>query len=139
MTEVQERQQEAVRAGPAGLLRLAPPAVWYLLASAVLVSLCSWSIVVDGWPGEGVRVAAVFVCLSVLVLGAEPWVHKRTAARERVVLRMVESNESVVMISLAAVTWLGWGAVPPILAGVLGAAPSLIGLWGLHALRKTTA
>ncbi|SDN41878.1 hypothetical protein SAMN05216355_103135 [Actinomyces ruminicola] len=87
MTEVQEWQQETVRAESARLLRLAPPVVWYLIALATLVSLSAWNIATGEWSRD----------------------------------------------------WLGWGEAPPILAGVLGAAPSLIGLWGLHALRKTTA
>lgn len=137
MTEVQERKQEAVRADPAASQWRVAPAAWYLVASAVIVSLCAVEVTIRGQDGDPGLLAVVFLlCLPVLTLGVQPWVHKRSSMRERVVLRMVEGNEAVVLVSLAAAAWLGWGEVPPILAGVLGAAPSLIGLWGLHALRK---
>ncbi|MDO4901869.1 hypothetical protein [Actinomyces sp.] len=52
---------------------------------------------------------------------------------------MAEINWAVVLVSLLSVTWVGWSEIPLVLAGVLGAAPSVVGLWGLHALRKVAA
>ncbi|WP_128683518.1 hypothetical protein [Actinomyces qiguomingii] len=65
--------------------------------------------------------------------------HHTLKHEEPVILRIAENNSAVVLVSLAVVVWLGWGEVPPILAGVLGAAPSLNSLWGLRALRKAAA
>lgn len=136
MSEVQEQRQEAVRTGPVALRRRVAPVRCYLLASAVIVSLCAVGMAIQGQRGELRWVTALFVCMVLLGLGAQPWVHRHASDHERVVLQMVEGNESVVLVSLAAVLWLGWGEIPPILAGVLGAAPPLLGLWGLRALRK---
>ncbi|PHP53046.1 hypothetical protein [Actinomyces ruminis] len=140
MTEVQERKRESVRSGSAVSERPMMPTTWYLVASAVIVSLCAVEATIRCQGGDPGLLAVVFLlCLPVLTLGVQPWVHKRSSMRERVVLRMVEGNEAVVLVSLAAVAWFGWGEIPLVLAGVLGAALSLIGLWGLRALRKAAA
>ncbi|WP_128683516.1 hypothetical protein [Actinomyces qiguomingii] len=134
MAEVRERRREAVGA------RSAVPVAWYLIALAVLMPVSAWSIVLDDWFGdENTRASVISLFMLVFLLVVGTWVHKRTPARQRVILRIAENNSAVVLVSLAVVVWLGWGEVPPILAGVLGAAPSLNSLWGLRALRKAAA
>lgn len=140
MSKVQEQKQETASAGPVASRRRVAPVAWYLIALAVLVSLSAWSIVLDDWFGdENTRASVISLFMLVFILVVGTWVHRRTPARQRVILRMAENNSAVVLVSLLAVTWLGWGEIPPILAGVLGAAPSVIGLWGLHSLRKAAA